>query len=79
MCNPTADVTLSVDEFWSNFKVSFTAVAHKHAPLLEKRVRGIACPWLTGEIKRGIRQRDYHLRKAKRSNATEDWSVYRFL
>ncbi len=52
-------------------------VANLHAPLMEKRVRGNPCPWLTGEIKRDIRQHNYLLRKAKQSLATEDWLAYK--
>jgi hypothetical protein len=44
---------------------------------LEKRVRGNPCPWLTVEIKRDIRQRNYLLRKAKQSHTTEDWLAYK--
>lgn len=52
-------------------------VANTHAPLLEKRVRGNPCSWLTGEIKREIRQRNYLLREAKQSHVTEDWLAYK--
>ena len=76
LCNSTRN-NMSVNELWSNFKDNFVAVADLHAPLMEKRVRGKACPWLTGEIKKDIRQRNYLLRKAKRSNTTEDWLIYK--
>ena len=69
LCNPAGN-NVSVNELWSNFKDKFVAVADLHAPLMEKRVRGKACPWLTGEIKRDIRQRNYLMLKAKRSNMT---------
>ena len=49
-----------VDELWSDFKAKFVAVADRHAPLIQKKVRGIDnCPWMTGKIKKDIRQRDY--------------------
>ena len=51
--SPTGN-NVSVNELWSNFKDKLVAVADLHAPLMEKRVRGKACPWLTGEIKRDI-------------------------
>ena len=34
---------------------------------------------LTSEIKQKIRERDYYLRKARRSNTENDWSTYRRL
>ena len=39
----------------------------KHAPLLEKKVKGRLCPWLTQEVKREMNLRDGLLRKARRT------------
>ena len=64
---------------WNKFKSFITAVVDKHAPLMEQSVRGRDCPWLTSEIKQKIRERDYYLRKARRSNTENDWSTYRRL
>lgn len=46
-----------VDNAWSRFKAIFLQVADRHAPFIQKRVRGCDCPWITGQIKREIRQR----------------------
>ena len=51
----------------------------KHALLIERSVRGRDCPWLTSEIKQKIRERDYYLRKARKSNTENAWSTYRRL
>jgi hypothetical protein len=77
--NPTADSNITVDGLWTNFKDIFLSVANDHAPLMEKRVRGKPNPWISGEIKTCIRERNYQLRKARRSNKSEDWATYRFL
>ena len=65
---------VGVDKLWLNFKSAFLKVADRHAPLLQKRVRGVDnCPWMTGQIKKDIRQRDYFLKKARKSSRDEDW------
>ena len=66
------------DELWSGFKAKFVAVADRHAPLIQKKVRGVDnCPWMTGKIKKDIRQRDYLLNKARKTNRDEDWLAYK--
>ena len=77
--NPTADGNISVDGLWANFKDTFLSVANVHAPLMEKRVRGKPSPWISGELKRCIRERDYQLRKTRRANKNEDWAMYKSL
>ena len=47
-------------------------ICDKHAPRRKKLVRGIRCPWLTREIKDLMNKRDFHLRKARRTNAEVD-------
>ena len=57
---------------------SLIKVADPHAPLIQKRVRGVDnCPWMTGQIKKDIRQRDYFLKKARKSSRDEDWLAYK--
>ena len=67
-----------VDNAWSRFKALFLKVADRHAPFIQKRVRGLDnCPWITGQIKREIRHRDFLLSKARKSKLDEDWLAYR--
>ena len=67
-----------VNDQWMNFESSFLQVADCHAPVIQKRVRGLnSCPWLAGEIKQSIRHREYLLKKARKSNSDEDWANYR--
>ena len=65
--------TMCVDNAWSRFKAIFLQVADRHAPFIQKRVRGRDCPWITGQIKREIRHRDFLLKKARKSKLDEDW------
>ena len=65
---------ICVDKLWLNFKSAFLKVADRHAPLIQKRVRGVDnCPWMTGQI----RQRDYFLKKARKSSHDGDWLAYK--
>ena len=67
-----------VDKLWLNFKSAFLKVADRHAPLIQKRVRDVDnCPWMTGQINKDIRQRDYFLKKARKSSHDEDWLAYK--
>ena len=68
-----------VDQLWISFKNSFLAVANQHAPIIEKKIRGIQTPWMTGHIKYVMHQRDYYLNKAKKSELQEHWKMYRSL
>ncbi len=68
----------NVDELWNDFKASFVAVAERHVPVIQKRVRGVDnCPWMNKIIKAAMRQRNYLLSKAKKTNNYEDWANYR--
>ena len=69
---------ICVDKLWLNFKSTFLKVADRHSPLIQKRVRGVDnCPWMTGQINKDIRQRDYFLKKARKSSQDEDWLAYK--
>ena len=69
----------NVDEAWSLWKYNFTAECYKHAPLIDKKVRGRYCPWLTLEIKQIMRARDASLKKYRRSKLDTDLATYRLL
>ena len=47
--------------------------------LVKKKVRGRDCPWLTSDIRSQMNERDYQLRKARRTGKESDWSAYRRL
>ena len=76
--SPNGQAASGVDGLWNGFKSAFIRVADFHAPVIQKRVRGIEnCPWLNKDIKAIMRQRDYFHSKAKKTNLTEDWASYR--
>ena len=62
------------------FKTTFISVAENHAPIIQKRIRGIDnCPWLDSSIKNAIKQRDHLHKKACKTTNIEDWANYRSL
>ena len=68
-----------VDNAWLNFKTCFLHVADKHAPQIEKKVRGRNNPWLSNEIKKVMAERDHFDRQARRTNTELHWSRYKSL
>ena len=68
-----------VDNAWLNFKTCFLHVADKHAPQIEKQVRGRNTPWLANEIKKVMAERDHFYRQARRTNTELHWSRYKSL
>ena len=82
--NPTLSEGLSVnlsviDQMWLNFKSAFISVVDRHAPVINKRLRGIDCPWLNGEIKKVMYERDKESKIARKTNLAADWEKYKTL
>ena len=65
------------NEAWIVFKDLFLTVADKHAPVATRRVRGFSVPWLTSSIKELMTERDYHHKKAIKTNQEPHWSKYK--
>lgn len=51
----------------------------KHAPMIEKRIKGRSCPWIDQDLKNIMNQRDKLYRKAKHSKSDADWNAYKTL
>ncbi|XP_057299399.1 uncharacterized protein LOC130630019 [Hydractinia symbiolongicarpus] len=69
----------NVNAAWLYFKQILFLILDKHAPTIEKRVKGKRCPWLPNDIKKDMNTRDQLLRKARKSNKGSDWSAYKTL
>ena len=69
----------NVDKAWTIFKGLLKSVTDKHATLTKKKVKGRDCPWLTNEIRSKMNERDYWLKKARKTGKENDWSTYRRL
>ena len=48
-------------------------IFEKHAPPIEKRVKGRPCPWMNNELKTTLNRRDVLLRRARKTNEDADW------
>ncbi|CAB4011690.1 Hypothetical predicted protein [Paramuricea clavata] len=66
-----------VQASWDLFKQTLTTIINRHAPLIEKKVKGRDCPWLTHEIKEKMNEQDHLLKKARKSGKECDWCNYR--
>lgn len=66
-----------VNRAWSFLKNTLQQCIDKHAPLIEKKVKGRLRPWLTPYVKREMNLRDKMLRKARRTSCEVDWSSYK--
>ncbi|XP_057305630.1 uncharacterized protein LOC130646135 [Hydractinia symbiolongicarpus] len=68
---------LSSQIFWEGNKV--TNIFNKHAPVIDKRVKGRLCPWMTTDIRVLMTDRDKALRYARKTNKACDWTAYKKL
>ena len=57
----------------------FSEIANEHAPLKYKRVKGSKTPWVTPNLAEMKRDKNYHFRKARTTNSTSHWRMYRKL
>ena len=62
---------------WNEFKSNFLAVAEKHAPIRQRRVKREHKPWLTKEIKRLMYHRDYLKRQSVRFTSSNYNEAYK--
>ena len=69
----------SVENAWKYFKEVFRNVMDNHAPIIQKRVKGKPCRWLSTEIKELMNRRDKALRKARKTNSETDSAEYKSL
>ena len=70
---------ISVHDAWKIIKAKLSEVFDRHAPMIEKRVKGRYCPWLTTENRGLMNQRDAALRKAQKSKRKNDRDMYKHL
>ena len=66
-----------VNTAWAFLKNSLQQCIDKHAPLIEKKVKGRSCPWLTSFVKKEMNLRDKLLKKTRRTRCEVDWSSYK--
>ena len=52
---------------------------NSHASIKTKRVRSGKVPWITSDLRKGMRDRDVAKRKAIKSNNPQDWAMFKRL
>ena len=64
---------------WAEWKAKFLTMVNSHAPIKTKRVRSRKVPWVTSDLRKGMRGHDVAKRKAIKSNDPQDWALYKRL
>ena len=70
------DVSSDVNELWQTWLDFFLAILNKHFPTVTLKVRGKTASYVTSEIRRTIRQRDFLKAKANKSGSKYLWQAY---
>jgi hypothetical protein len=69
-----------INEIVNKWCDTFSESANKHAPIKTKRVKTtVKAPWMTSELLELMRERDFHLKHAQKSNSDYHWNTYREL
>ena len=60
-------------DLWSEL---FNSAANRHAPIKMRRVCGTSAPWMTSDLAKLMRDRDYCHRKARTSMSRRSWAAF---
>jgi len=66
-----------VDEATSIFNSIVSEISDKHAPFCQKGIKGNCSPWINEEFLIALRERDYLLKVASRSQSQADWTIFK--
>ncbi|XP_078377802.1 uncharacterized protein LOC144660957 [Oculina patagonica] len=69
--------SINPNEMWSQWKCLFLSIVDKHAPLRTMRVRSRSSPWITSELKKRMRHRDFLKIKAMKTSDPNDWTQFK--
>ena len=69
----------NVDEAWLIFKSKFLSILGKISPLRSVRLKQGTDPWMTGEVLHLIHERNFCLRRFKKTKCTEWYEKYKTL
>ena len=73
------DVSSDVNELWQTWLDVFLAILNKHSPTVTLKIRGKTAPYMTSEIRKMIRQRDFLKAKANKTGSKYLWQAYQQL
>ena len=69
-CKPIEEA-FDVNKALKYFNTKVSEAFDRHAPTIQKNVKGRPCKWLTRELKKETNNRDWQLRKARKSKFGE--------
>ncbi len=69
----------TIDEMWEFWKGLFLSVIDEHAPFVKVRVRPDSIPWITVEVRRLMRARNYYRNKHRKTGDPMDWERFKKL
>ena len=61
---------------WKEWEINSNKVLDRHAPLRRQRIRQTSIPWLNSNIKKMMRDRDYHKKQYVKHNSEYHWRLY---
>ena len=67
----------NVNNAWQQMCTILLEIINKHAPLVQKKIRGRNCPWLTHNLRKAMNEGDYLLTKPRKTESALDWSIYK--
>ena len=68
-----------IDDAYHHWKTLFLDICDKHCPVVTKRVRKTFMPWIDQDIKNEIRLKHHYYDKAKETNLSVHWIMYKTL
>ena len=67
----------SIDDKWNCWKSIFQSILDRHVPMKKVRVKRSSLPWITAEVLKVNRARNYFRKKHRRTGNENDWECYR--
>ena len=65
------------NEMWDVWKSLLLEVINKHAPMRKRKVKSKSSPWITAELRRKMRKRDFLKNQAVKQNSYQAWNDYK--
>ena len=62
---------------WQAWKSLFLDILDRHAPVRRKRIRDTSVPWITSNVKRLMRNRDFHKKQAIKHASSAHWNTHK--
>ena len=70
------DVSSDVNELWQTWLDFFLAILNKHSPTVTLKIRGKTALYVTSEIRKVVRQRDFLKAKTNKTGSKYLWQAY---